>query len=251
MAVRTVLRIGDPRLRQVSEPVTSFDTPELHALIGDMFDTMAAKDGAGLAAPQIGVLKRIMIFGVESTPRYPDVEAVPTTVLINPEYTVVHDAVQGVWEGCLSVPGMRGYVERPAGIRYSGLDQFGNGRAGNNGAGVNNELQSGKPRAPGQVWHRYAFLNAPPRQLNNPLFLLVSDDTVQNAWVGLQRQTQSTQHQVQRFIPGIIGAVTVENVCCFKTVPSPAHAIADGIQLLPDMLLLIHLRSLTRAGKLP
>lgn len=126
MAVRTVLRIGDPRLRQVSEPVTSFDTPELHALIGDMFDTMAAEDGAGLAAPQIGVLKRIMIFGVESTPRYPDVEAVPTTVLINPEYTVVHDAVQGFWEGCLSVPGMRGYVERPAGIRYRGLDQFGN-----------------------------------------------------------------------------------------------------------------------------
>ena len=126
MAVRTVLRIGDPRLRQVSEPVTSFDTPELHALIGDMFDTMAAEDGAGLAAPQIGVLKRIMIFGVESTPRYPDIEAVPTTVLINPEYTVVHDAVPGFWEGGLSAPGMRGYVERPAGIRYRGLDQFGN-----------------------------------------------------------------------------------------------------------------------------
>ena len=91
----------------------------------DMFDTMDAADGAGLAAPQIGVLKRVMIFGVEATPRYPDAEAVPPTVLINPEYTVLDEAVGGYWEGCLSVPGMRGYVERPAHIRYGGYDQYG------------------------------------------------------------------------------------------------------------------------------
>lgn len=125
MAVRAVLRIGDPRLRQVSEPVTEFDTPGLHELIADMFDTMAAEDGAGLAAPQIGVLKRVMIFGIESS-RYQDVEVVPTTVLINPEFEVIDETRQGFWEGCLSVPGMRGYVERPAGIRYRGFDQFGN-----------------------------------------------------------------------------------------------------------------------------
>ena len=125
MAVRPILRIGDPRLRQVSEPVDEFDTPELHQLIEDMFDTMAAADGAGLAAPQIGVLKRVMIFGIESSLRYQDVEAVPTTVLINPEFEVLDAARQGFWEGCLSVPGMRGYVERPAGIRYRGFDQHG------------------------------------------------------------------------------------------------------------------------------
>lgn len=125
MAVRPILRIGDPRLRQVSAPVTEFDTPELHALIRDMFDTMEAADGAGLAAPQIGVMERIMIFGVDATPRYPDVEAVPTTVLINPEYDVVDSRQEGFWEGCLSVPGMRGFVERPAGIRYRGLDSYG------------------------------------------------------------------------------------------------------------------------------
>jgi len=125
MAVRPILRIGDPRLREVSRPVTEFDTPELHELIADMFDTMAAADGAGLAAPQVGVLQRLMIFGVDENPRYPDVEAVPTTVLINPEFTVLDDGVAGFWEGCLSVPGMRGYVERPGKIRYKGFDQFG------------------------------------------------------------------------------------------------------------------------------
>lgn len=119
--------MGDPRLRHVSEPVQNFDTPEIHALIADMFDTMRAADGAGLAAPQIGVMQRIMIFGVQSTPRYPDVEAVPTTVLINPEFEILSDDVSGFWEGCLSVPGMRGYVERPAHIRYRGFDQFGYG----------------------------------------------------------------------------------------------------------------------------
>ena len=125
MTVRAILRIGDPRLRQVAEPVEFFDTAELHELIEDMFDTMHAADGAGLAAPQIGEMKRIMIFGVEKNPRYPDVEEVPMTVLINPEYSVISDEVLGFWEGCLSVPGMRGYVERRARIKYRGYDQFG------------------------------------------------------------------------------------------------------------------------------
>jgi len=126
MAVRPILRIGNPRLRQVAEPVEEFDTEELHELIGDMFETMEAADGAGLAATQIGVLKRVMIFGVESNPRYPDAETVPTTVLINPEFDVLDDEAAGFWEGCLSVPGMRGYVERPTRICYRGFDQFGN-----------------------------------------------------------------------------------------------------------------------------
>lgn len=125
MAARKILRIGDPRLRQVSSPVDAFDTPELHELIRDIFDTMAAAEGAGLAAPQIGVMRRIMIFGVESSSRYPDVESVPTTVLINPEFDVLDESRQGFWEGCLSVPGLRGYVERPAHIRYRGRDQYG------------------------------------------------------------------------------------------------------------------------------
>lgn len=125
MAIQPILRIGDPRLREVANPVEAFDTPELHELIDDMFDTMEAADGAGLAATQIGVLKRVMIFGVDSNPRYPDAEQVPTTVLINPEFSVVSDEVAGVWEGCLSVPGMRGYVERRARIKYRGIDQFG------------------------------------------------------------------------------------------------------------------------------
>ena len=125
MAVRPILRIGDPRLREVSKPVARFDTPALHELIADMFDTMAAADGAGLAAPQIGVPERVMIFGVEANPRYPDVETVPMTVLVNPEFDVIEEEVEGFWEGCLSVPGMRGYVERPRAIRYRGFDPFG------------------------------------------------------------------------------------------------------------------------------
>ena len=125
MAVRPILRIGDPRLREVSQPVLYFDTPELHELIEDMFDTMEAADGAGLAAPQIGVLQRVMIFGVDENPRYPDAESVPRTILINPEYKVVSDEVDGYWEGCLSVPGMRGFVERPAKIEYRGYDELG------------------------------------------------------------------------------------------------------------------------------
>jgi peptide deformylase len=125
MAIRPILRIGDPRLREVAKSVEAFDTPELHELIEDMFDTMDAADGAGLAATQIGVLKRIMILGVDSNPRYPDAEQVPTTVLVNPDFSVVSDEVAGFWEGCLSVPGMRGYVERRARIKYRGFDQFG------------------------------------------------------------------------------------------------------------------------------
>jgi peptide deformylase len=125
VAVRAILRMGDPRLRQVAQPVEIFDTAELHELIEDMFDTMQAADGAGLAATQIGEMKRIMIFGVEKNPRYPDVEEVPMTVLINPEFSVISDELLGFWEGCLSVPGMRGYVERSARIKYRGFDQFG------------------------------------------------------------------------------------------------------------------------------
>jgi len=125
MAIRPILRMGDPRLREVAQPVELFDTAELRALVKDMFDTMAAADGAGLAATQIGELKRIMIFGVTANPRYPDAEEVPMTVLINPEYEVIGDDVAGFWEGCLSVPGMRGYVERNSRIRYRGYDAEG------------------------------------------------------------------------------------------------------------------------------
>ncbi len=125
MAIRPILRMGDPRLRQVSRPVEAFDTPELHDLIADMFDTMAAADGAGLAAPQVAVPVRVMIFGVESNPRYPDAEPVPTTVLVNASYEVLDEAQVSGWEGCLSVPGMRGWVPRYRRIRYRGFDPYG------------------------------------------------------------------------------------------------------------------------------
>jgi len=126
MAVRPILRLGDPVLRQRSMEVAEVDTPKLHELIADMFATMEAADGAGLAAIQIGVPLRIMIFGFEANARYPDVEPIPITVLINPEYTVLDEEKTGGWEGCLSVPGMRGFVRRYSRIRYSGADQFGN-----------------------------------------------------------------------------------------------------------------------------
>jgi peptide deformylase len=125
MAVRPVLKMGDPRLLQVAEPVTRFDTPELRALIADMFDTMAALDGAGLAAPQIGVGLRVVIFGVEANPRYPGVEAVPTTVLVNPVIEPLGRETEEGWEGCLSVPGMRGLVPRLRRVRYRGFDAGG------------------------------------------------------------------------------------------------------------------------------
>ena len=126
MAVKKILRIGDPFLLQIATPVTEFNNPALHALIRDMFDTMAAVQGAGLAAPQIGVGQRVVIFGVEANPRYPDVEPVPTTVLINPVITVIDSSLEEDWEGCLSVPGLRGLVPRRRAIRYSGNDQYGN-----------------------------------------------------------------------------------------------------------------------------
>jgi peptide deformylase len=117
--------MGDPLLFRVAEPVQAFDTPELHALITDMFDTMAALNGAGLAAPQIGISRRVAIFGVEANPRYPDAEPVPTTVLINPEIEILTQQTEDGWEGCLSVPGMRGLVSRYTRLRYTGFDQHG------------------------------------------------------------------------------------------------------------------------------
>ena len=126
MTIRSVLKMGDPFLNQVAEPVLEFDTPELHTLIDDMRDTMASLNGAGLAAPQIGVSSRVVIFSMDKNPRYPNQAAIEETVLINPEIEVLDEQEQGMWEGCLSVPGMRGYVERPSHIRYSGYDQYGN-----------------------------------------------------------------------------------------------------------------------------
>ena len=125
MAVQKVLRMGDPRLLRVAEPVTEFNSGELDNLIQDMFDTMAALDGAGLAAPQIGVNKRLVIFGVQANPRYPEVEPVPTIILINPQLEFLGDEMDEAWEGCLSVPGMRGLVPRHTQLRYSGYDQHG------------------------------------------------------------------------------------------------------------------------------
>ena len=126
MTTQTILRMGDPVLRQVSSPVETFDTAELHDLIQNMRDTMADYDGAGLAAVQIGVPLRVMIFGVDHNPRYPEAEFVPDTVLINPVFEVLDETHENGWEGCLSVPGMRGLVSRPAHIRYRGFDPEGN-----------------------------------------------------------------------------------------------------------------------------
>jgi len=125
MAIRTVLRMGDPRLLERAQPVERFDTPELHALLADMDDTMRALDGAGLAAPQIGVSLQVAVFGVEANPRYPDAEPVPHTVLINPVLTPVGTEMEEGWEGCLSVPGMRGLVPRYRHLRYQGRDPYG------------------------------------------------------------------------------------------------------------------------------
>jgi peptide deformylase len=125
VTVRTVLKMGDPRLLQVSAPVEPIDVHKLELLLTDMWDTMAAENGAGLAAPQIGVLQRVVIFGCETNPRYPDAPAVPETVLINPLITPLDDSTEDGWEGCLSVPGLRGMVTRFSNIRYQGFDQFG------------------------------------------------------------------------------------------------------------------------------
>lgn len=126
MAVREVLRMGDPRLLEQAQAVRQFGTPELRQLIGDMQDTMRALDGAGLAAPQIGVGLQVVIFGVDRNPRYPDAEPVPQTVLINPVLTPLSDEMEEGWEGCLSVPGMRGLVPRYTQLRYTGFDLDGN-----------------------------------------------------------------------------------------------------------------------------
>jgi peptide deformylase len=126
MAVRTVRKMGDPVLLQRAAEVEQFDTPGLHALIQDMHDTMEAMDGAGIAAPQIGVGLRVVIFGVGKNPRYPDAEQVPYTVLVNPSLTPLGDEMEDGWEGCLSVPGLRGIVPRFARLHYTGFDQFGN-----------------------------------------------------------------------------------------------------------------------------
>lgn len=125
MTIRTILKMGDPRLLRVAKPVTGFGTPELHALVADMFDTMHAANGAGLAAPQIGVDLELVIFGFSKTDRYPDAPPVPETVLINPTITPLSDVEEDGWEGCLSVPGLRGVVPRWSRIRYTGFDLAG------------------------------------------------------------------------------------------------------------------------------
>lgn len=126
MAVHEILKMGDPRLLRVAQPVTEFDDDALHLLVADMFDTMRAVNGAGLAAPQIGVDLQLVIFGTDApNPRYPDAPVVPRTVLLNPVITPLGDEEEEGWEGCLSVPGLRGVVPRFARIRYTGLDPYG------------------------------------------------------------------------------------------------------------------------------
>ncbi|MBB5393083.1 MULTISPECIES: peptide deformylase [unclassified Herbaspirillum] len=126
MAIRDILKMGDPRLLRQAQPVTQFGTPELAQLVDDMFDTMRAVSGAGLAAPQIGVDLQLVIFGFGSNQRYPDAPPVPETVLINPVLTPLSEETEDGWEGCLSVPGMRGVVPRWSRLRYQGYDLDGN-----------------------------------------------------------------------------------------------------------------------------
>ena len=126
MTVHTLLKMGDPRLLRVAQPVTMFNTPELHQLVADMLETMAVANGAGLAAPQIGVDLQVVIFGSDTpNPRYPEAPVVPRTVLINPVITPLGDEEEEAWEGCLSVPGLRGVVPRFKRIRYQGFDAQG------------------------------------------------------------------------------------------------------------------------------
>jgi len=126
MAVHEILKMGDERLLRVAKPVTAFDTDALHLLVADMFETMSAVSGAGLAAPQIGVNLQLVIFGTDAVnPRYPDAPLVPRTVLLNPVITPLGDEEEEGWEGCLSVPGLRGMVPRWSRIHYTGLDPFG------------------------------------------------------------------------------------------------------------------------------
>jgi peptide deformylase len=125
MAVREILKMGDPRLLRLAAPVPAFGTPELEALVVDLFDTMEAADGAGLAAPQIGVDLQVVIFGFTNNRRYPQAPAVPLTVLCNPVIEPMTEAMEEGWEGCLSVPGLRGVVPRWSRIRYRGFDAEG------------------------------------------------------------------------------------------------------------------------------
>src|ERR1700738_1171358 len=125
MPIREVLKMGDPRLLAVAEPVLKFGTPELESLLADMRDTMRDLNGAGLAAPQIGVGLRVVIFGFDINPRYPEADPVPFTVLINPVLTPLSEQQDEGWEGCLSVPGMRGLVPRYRDLRYTGVDAAG------------------------------------------------------------------------------------------------------------------------------
>ena len=126
MAQREILKMGDPRLLRTAQQVKAFDTPELHALVQDLFDTLKAVNGAGLAAPQIGVDLQVVIFGSGAVnPRYPQAPVVPPTVLINPTITPLSDEMEEGWEGCLSVPGLRGVVPRHAHVRYQGWDAQG------------------------------------------------------------------------------------------------------------------------------
>jgi peptide deformylase len=126
MTVREILKMGDPRLLRVAKPVEQFDTPEMRELIADMFETMKHANGAGLAAPQIGVDLQLVIYGYDSNVRYPEAPPVPRTVLINPVITPLDDVEVDGWEGCLSVPGLRGVVPRWERIRYTGVDELGN-----------------------------------------------------------------------------------------------------------------------------
>lgn len=126
MTVRDILKMGDARLLRTAQPVTAFDSDALHLLITDLLDTMRAANGAGLAAPQIGVDLQVVIFGSnDRNPRYPDRPVVPPTVLCNPVITPMGEAEESDWEGCLSVPGLRGQVPRWTHIRYTGFDQYG------------------------------------------------------------------------------------------------------------------------------
>ncbi|AJC22166.1 peptide deformylase [Pandoraea pulmonicola] len=123
--IRDILKMGDPRLLRIAKAVEQFDTPELHELVADMFDTMKDAKGAGLAAPQIGVDLQVVIFGFDRNERYPDAPVVPETVLINPVITPLTQDMEEGWEGCLSVPGLRGMVNRYSMLRYEGFDQYG------------------------------------------------------------------------------------------------------------------------------
>lgn len=126
MAIRPVIRMGDPRLLEPCSDILDFDSPELHQVIQDMLDTMKAESGAGLAAIQIGVHLNVVVFGFEKNPRYPEEDPIPETILINPKIEYLGDEMEEAWEGCLSVPGMRGLVPRYKRIRYTGFDVKGN-----------------------------------------------------------------------------------------------------------------------------